>query len=195
MAIDRRALYKYDQNGCAQASRTQFPLTPCYATTVHKAHRLTMDAIVVHCCQEFVSGQTYVAISRAREEGALHEIGFKWKFLLLVPTELLSLANVQRNPNPTLHCCRNTRLDDRFFEGPEECESHEPDEQKINKNTAKNIFETNSGAPINLNNVISSLFDCKKKLAKPPNDFSIKGSLQKIVNGKLAVMRILSAGQ
>ena len=62
VAIDRRVLYKYDQNGCAQASRTQFPLTPCYATTVHKGHTPTLDAIDLHCSQEFVSGQTYVAI-------------------------------------------------------------------------------------------------------------------------------------
>ena len=48
-----------------------------------------MDAIVLQCSQEFVSGQTY---STTREEGALQVIGFKWKFLLLVPTELFSLV-------------------------------------------------------------------------------------------------------
>ena len=178
--------YKYDQNGCIQASRTQFPLTPCYVTTVHKAQSLTMDAIVVHCSQEFVSAQTYVALSRVREEGALQVIGFKRKFLLPLPTELLSLANDQCNPNPTLHCCRNICLDDRFFQCSDKCESDVPDEQQINiahhENTAKN-FEMNSGVPINLKDVLSSLFDCEKKLAKPSNDFSIKDFLQKIVNG------------
>ena len=186
VAIERRTWYKYDRKGCIQASRTQFPLVPCYATTVHKARSLTMDAIVVHCSQEFVSGQTYVALSRVREECALQVIGFKRKFLLPVPTELLSLAKNQCIPNPTLHCCRNIHLDDSFCQCPEECESDEQDEEQANivhhENTAKIFFETNSGVPINLKDVLSSLFDLEKKLAEPPNDFSIKDFLQKIVS-------------
>ena len=144
VAINRRTWYKYDRNGCIQASRTQFPLAPCYATTIHKAQSLTMDAIVVHCSQEFVSRQRYVALSRVREDCALQVIGFKRKFLLPVPTELLSLANDQCNPNPTLHCCRNIHLDDSFFQCPEECESEEQDEQQTNtahhENTAFNLL-------------------------------------------------------
>ena len=77
VASNRRTWYKYDRNGCIQASRMQFPLAPCYVTTVHKAESLTIDVIVVHCSQQFVSRQTYVALSRVREECAFQVIGFK----------------------------------------------------------------------------------------------------------------------
>ena len=160
---------------------------PCYATTVHKVQSLNMNAVVVHCSQEFVSGQTYVALSRVREEAALQVIGFQRKFLLPVPTELLSLATDQCNPDPTLHCCRNILLDDSFFQCLEECGSDEEGEPQTHiihdENIAKKIFETNSGVPINLKDVLSNLCDCEKKLNVPPTDFSIKDFLQKIVNG------------
>jgi hypothetical protein len=108
VAIERRTWYKHDKSGVVKASRTQFPLTPCYAMTVHKAQSLTLDAAVVHCSLEFVSGQTYVALSRVREEASLQVIGFQRKFLLPVPTELLSLSVSQRDTDPTFHCCTLT---------------------------------------------------------------------------------------
>lgn len=80
VSISRRTWYEFDKNGCVKASRTQFPVTPCYATTVHKAQSLNMNAVVVHCSPEFVSGQTYVALSRVREEAALQVIGFQRNF-------------------------------------------------------------------------------------------------------------------
>ncbi len=188
VTIDRRTWYKYNRNGCIQASRTQFPLTPCYATTVHKAQSLTMNAIIVHCSWEFMSGQTYVALSSVREESALQVIGFQRRSLLPVPTELLSLADDQCNPDPTLLCCRNIHLGDSFFQCSEEDESDEQGVQHTNniihdETTAKNFFETNSGVPINLEDVLSNLCDCEKKFSAPPTDFSIKDFLQKIVNG------------
>ena len=92
VSLERRTWLKYDKNGIVQGSRTQFPITPCYAITAHKAQSLTMNAAVVHCAQEFVSGQTYVALLRVKEEAALQVIGFQRKLLLPVPTELLSLV-------------------------------------------------------------------------------------------------------
>lgn len=59
IAINQRTWCKYDQNGKIVATRTQFPLAPCYAITVHKAQSMTMDKIVVHCSQEFVPVQTH----------------------------------------------------------------------------------------------------------------------------------------
>ena len=76
VAIERRTWYRYNKHGTIEASVTQFPLAPCYAITAHKAQSLNMDAAVVHCSQEFMSGQTYVALSRVREEAALQVIGF-----------------------------------------------------------------------------------------------------------------------
>ena len=115
VSLERRTWPKYNKNGIVQGSRTQFPITPCYAITAHKAQGLTMNAAVVHCVQEFVSGQTYVALSRVKEEAALQVIGFQRKLLLPVPTELLSLVDDQCDPNPSLNCCRNNHLDESFF--------------------------------------------------------------------------------
>lgn len=50
-----------------------------------------MNNVVVHCSQEFVSGQTYVALSRVRTEACLQVIGFQNKFILPVPAALSSL--------------------------------------------------------------------------------------------------------
>ena len=106
-----------------KGSRTQFLLTLCYAITAHKAQSLTTIAAAVHCAQEFVSGQTYAALSRVKEEAALQVIGFQQKVLLPVPIELLSLADDQCDPDPTLCCCRNIHLDESFFQSSEDDES------------------------------------------------------------------------
>jgi ATP-dependent DNA helicase PIF1 len=71
VSISRRTWYKYDENGKVKASRTQFPIIPSYAITVHKAQSLTLSRVVVHCSQEFVAGQTYVALSRVTRESSL----------------------------------------------------------------------------------------------------------------------------
>ncbi|CAB3976673.1 ATP-dependent DNA helicase PIF1 [Paramuricea clavata] len=63
VSISRRTWYKYDENGRVKASRTQFPIIPSYAITDHKAQSLTLSRVVMHCSQEFVAGQTYVALS------------------------------------------------------------------------------------------------------------------------------------
>jgi hypothetical protein len=116
ISITRRTWYNYDVDGTVQGSRTQFPITLCYAITVHKSQSLTLDSIVVHCAQEFVPGQTYVAISRVRSEDYLQVIGFQRKFLLPPPVELSTMATFCVDPDETLSCCRNQPLDDSFFE-------------------------------------------------------------------------------
>ena len=185
--ISRRTWYEFDKNGCVKASRTQFPVTPCYATTVHKAQSLNMNAVVVHCSPEFVSGQTYVALSRVREEAALKVIGFQRKFLLPIPAEVLSLANDTCDPDPTLDCCRKIQLDECFFDCHDECMNDDEGDEDGNDTmyddeAAKTFFETNAGVPINLKDVLASLCDCEEKLAAPSPDFSIKDFLQKIID-------------
>ena len=68
ISLERKTWYKYDNAGHVQASCTQYPLSLAYATTVHKAQSTTLNSVVVHCSQEFDSGQTYVAMSRVRSE-------------------------------------------------------------------------------------------------------------------------------
>ncbi|XP_028415618.1 ATP-dependent DNA helicase PIF1-like [Dendronephthya gigantea] len=127
VCIERRTWYKYDRNGGVKASRTQFPISPCYAITVHKAQGLTIDRAVVHCSQEFVTGLTYVAISRVREESALQVIGFRRKFLLPLPNALSSLLENNSDPNLTFQCCGNVQLDDCLFQCKEYNQVEEDD--------------------------------------------------------------------
>ena len=43
VSLERRTWPKYNKNGIVQGSRTQFPITPCYAITAHKAQGLTHE--------------------------------------------------------------------------------------------------------------------------------------------------------
>ena len=80
VALDRKTWYKYDKSSGLLWTCTQYPLSLCYAITVHKAHGLTIDKIVVvNCSQEFIQGQTYAVLSRVRHEATLQVIG---RFLL-----------------------------------------------------------------------------------------------------------------
>ncbi|ORU93954.1 MAG: hypothetical protein A6F71_09090 [Cycloclasticus sp. symbiont of Poecilosclerida sp. M] len=46
-------------------SRTQLPLTPCWATTVHKVQGITLSHAVIDIDSKvFTSGMSYVALSR-----------------------------------------------------------------------------------------------------------------------------------
>lgn len=46
--------------------RTQIPLKPAYATTIHKAQGMTLDRVIVDLTRLFAPGQGYVALSRVR---------------------------------------------------------------------------------------------------------------------------------
>ena len=96
--IHRRIWYKYDTAGKVQGSRTQFPLTLCYAITAHRSQGLTLDRIVVHCSTEFIPGQTYVAISRVRHEGLCTRISFAFSFAPTVVTRRVKHMHTGRVP-------------------------------------------------------------------------------------------------
>lgn len=114
--LQRKTWYKFDNAGCVVASRTQYPLSLSYAITVHKAQSTTLDNVVVHCSQEFDSGQTYVAISRVKTEENLQVIGFQKRYLLAPPQEIYQISTTQDgNPVETFKCCTKVELDQENY--------------------------------------------------------------------------------
>jgi len=53
------------------ASRMQFPLILAWAITVHKSQGMTLDSMQAQLRGCFAEGQTYVALSRARNPDSL----------------------------------------------------------------------------------------------------------------------------
>ena len=191
VAISRRTWYKYDNNGTVKASRTQFPIVLSYAITVHKAQGLTLPNVVIHCSQEFVPGQTYVALSRVTQESSLQVIGFQRRFLLPPPSELKYLVTEENVvPHSDHTCCKNivledtvfqTRNDDDFTDAREDhtlCNAVTEDFVAI----SREAFEANEGNPVILEDVLLCMSELSDELSQPPPTFQIESFLKKIVD-------------
>lgn len=60
--------------------RQQFPLTPCWACSVHKVQGLSLDKAVISLGQEiFQAGMSYVALSRVRTTNGIILLAFSSK--------------------------------------------------------------------------------------------------------------------
>ena len=174
--IGRKTWYKYNTRGNVLATRTQFPVMPCYAMTVHKAQGLTLSRVVVHCSQEFVPGQTYVGLSRVKSEAVLQVINFQKRFLLPLP-EKLKTKNISNDSCDKLFqdqdqgflCCKSKILDDGIEW------TNENDGEAI----AKQLFESCTGVKVNLEDVLLSMMcDFQQSLNMLPERFSVKEFLE-----------------
>lgn len=69
ISADEWLLEKFDaesKTSKIEASITQIPLIPAWAITIHKSQGLTLDKISCDLADSFTSGQSYVALSRAK---------------------------------------------------------------------------------------------------------------------------------
>ena len=155
---------------------------------MHKAQSTTLKSVVVHCSQEFVLGQTYVALSRVSREAYLQVLDFRMSFLLPPPPEL---SDFESNKMGTLDehfgCCNGMQLVDNLFECDKECETElEEMDNLVHDNdfpsAASSYFESNSGAVVNLEDVLLCMSDFSDELSKPPSSFSMKAFLDRITN-------------
>ena len=55
-----------NRDGKVVGQLIQYPLILSYAVTCHKSQVLTLDSAVVHFSSEFVSGLTYITVSRVK---------------------------------------------------------------------------------------------------------------------------------
>jgi ATP-dependent DNA helicase PIF1 len=55
--------------------RTQLPLTPAWALTIHRAQGMTLDKVKIDVSKAFADGQVYVALSRATSLRGLQILG------------------------------------------------------------------------------------------------------------------------
>lgn len=99
-------------------SRTQFPLVFFYAATCHKTQGLTLPAAVVHCSQEFVSGLTYVSVTRVRHDNNIQVCNFQERFLLRPLQDAVNISKPKAEgdvPIDNFCCCCSQVLPKDYF--------------------------------------------------------------------------------
>jgi len=78
-------------------TRTQLPLIPCFAATIHKAQGLTLDKVVIDCGESiFAAGMAYTALSRIRKLEDLLLISFAPHKVRCGPQVQLEFERLQR---------------------------------------------------------------------------------------------------
>ena len=115
--VKKQTWFKRDRNGVV-GCRIQFPLVLFYAATCHKTQGLTLPPAVVHCSQEFVSGLTYVSVTRVRHDNNIQVCNFQERFLLrpLQDAVNISKPNAEGDvPIDNFCCCHSQVLPKDYF--------------------------------------------------------------------------------
>jgi hypothetical protein len=93
----------FDLAGNQKCSRTQLPIIPAFACTIHKAQGLTLKKAVVDCGPSiFKGGMAYTALSRVRSLKDIILLEFEPKKIFCAPSveeEFRRLEEEQRQPS------------------------------------------------------------------------------------------------
>ena len=86
----------------------QYPIAVAYASTCHKLQGHTLDAVVVHCANDFVGELIYVSSSRIRSSSYVQ--------LLKQPQEVMDMCSMAlEEPLSDLSCCQHKKMKEHFF--------------------------------------------------------------------------------
>ena len=188
--VKRQTWYKRDRNGVVVGSRNQFPLVLFYAATCHKSQGLTLPAAVVHCSQEFVSGLTYVSLTRVRHESQIQVQNFLAKSLLCPPQDAIDICRAPETvPVENLSCCRHHVLPEQYFlasddglGGGEDFDEYDDPHESVGNmdGLVQSYFERDEDEVVlDLANVLLVL-ESEMSQVKPPEDISSEDMLNRI---------------
>ena len=97
---------------CVNATRRQFPLKLCWASTIHKVQGLTTESIVVSFEGRFFAGQAYVALSRVKTLKGLYILNFDEKKIFVDKAVSEEMERLRKN-----HALPNEVSEDLSIEG------------------------------------------------------------------------------
>ena len=132
--IKREVWTTFNRSGKVVGQMTQYPLILSHAITCHKSQGLTLDSVVVHFSSEFVSGLTYVAVSRVQYASNLQLLNFNPTKLVPPSEEVLRVCVKTKEidllcDQGTLACCRDKSLSDDIFNLTDEHILKEPEDE------------------------------------------------------------------
>ena len=180
-----------DHRGQKIGSVCQYPIVVAYAITCHKSQGLTLDAVVVHCANEFVAGLIYVSSPRVRSASHMRMLNFKPNQLLKQPQEVIDMCSTALGePLSDLSCCRHKKMNEDFFKVTDRLNTvildstddiAFPAEQlKDRKENVLSYYEIADLAkdPVELRLVYDQLQRHESQLAKPPSQMFTENNVR-----------------
>lgn len=106
--VQRTQFTRFDaKHNRIAASREQFPLSLCFALTIHKAQGLELAAVEVDAKNIFKSGMLGVAISRVKDMGRLRVVNYRSGICPQPPAPVREFLQAGGQPlSPDCTCCR-----------------------------------------------------------------------------------------